>query len=83
MKQYVLTMPIFKRLTKRHGEPLKCAFCGEPIKPIIKHWKFKFGNKNVLLNITLVKNPEVVSLAYGNHGNVKHYHSECYEKTLH
>lgn len=80
MKQYVLTLSIFKRLTKKFG-PLLCCYCGEPIQPIEKNWKFMFNNG--LLQITLVKNPEVVSLAYGNHGKVKHYHSECYEKTLH
>jgi hypothetical protein len=74
-------MPIFKRLIKRFGEPLICGFCGEPIQPIAKEWKFNFTNG--FLQITLVKNPEVVSMGYGKGGMVKHYHRECYEKTLH
>jgi hypothetical protein len=81
MRQYILTMPIFKRLTKRFGEPLICAFCGKPIIPIEKEWKFTFDNGS--LEIRLIKNPQVVSMAYSNGGMVKLYHKECYEKTLH
>jgi|YelNatPaOPRAMG01_1025707.scaffolds.fasta_scaffold49485_3 hypothetical protein len=80
MKQYVLTKTVFSRLTKRHGT-LICFYCGQPIQPIEKEWKFTFTNG--LLKITLIKNPEVISISHGNRGKVKHYHRECYEKTLH
>ena len=81
MKTYVLTEPIFNRLKQKlGGQPPKCHFCGEILTPEQKYLEFEWNND--FIKITLVRNPEIVSIShYGGH--VKHYHKKCFEKTLH
>jgi hypothetical protein len=77
MKQYLLTEPIFKRLSKRYGL-LKCHYCGELLKPKETISKIESNNSNISITTRIMKNQEVVSVSHGK--GKKYYHKECYEK---
>jgi hypothetical protein len=71
-------MPLFKRLSKRYGEPLRCNYCGQIITPKEIISKIQSNNSDISVAIKIMKNQTVVSMTT-KHGT-KHYHSECYEK---